>query len=208
MYISFEGIDGAGKSTIMKMVADRLQHTLPNYNIVTTNEPKGVFRDIVLDADNKYGVTELSRFFLYQADRALHTENLIEKELKKDNTVILCDRGPISTLAYQHITTGLDFKVMENIISIANKGIFPDCYMFFDVDYETSSHRLSDEKDYFDKMGKGFFEDLIYNYRTLMYNFGLREDVDIFTINANKDIDIVLELVYNTTLKYIKSKTQ
>lgn len=204
MLISFEGIDGAGKSTIMDMVGEKLREEF-GYNIVTTKEPQGIFREIVLDADNKYNISELSRFFLYQADRALHTEDVIEPNLAKENTIILSDRGPMSTLAYQQITTGLDFEVMEEVISVANKGIYPHCYVFFDVSLETSASRLSDEKDYFDKMEKDFFERLIHNYNNLIQDFDDNREAEVIYINANKDIDFVFESCYNSILKYISA---
>ena len=205
MYISFEGIDGAGKSTIMERVAERLRtdEILKEYGydeIVTSREPEGVFRDIILDADNKYSVTELARFFLYQADRAIHTETVIKPNRDK---ILLVDRGPISTLVYQEITTGLKPHTMRNIIEIANGGIWPDCYIYFDIDYETSAKRLGDEKDHFEKKGKDFFDKLINSYVNRLgevEEFGSRK---IIRIDAKRDENEVFEDVYHQVFRYI-----
>lgn len=201
MYISFEGIDGAGKSTIMERVAERLRtdDRIKEYGygeVVTSSEPKGIFRDIILDVDNKYGVTELARFFLYQADRNVHTETVIKPNRDK---ILLVDRGPMSTLAYQNITTGMDFDDLRYIINEANEGIWPECYVVFNVDYETSAKRLSGEKDYFDKMGKDFFDNLIENYEVLKDRNRRR----IIEIDANRDENEVFEDVYYEVFNYI-----
>lgn len=203
MYISFEGIDGAGKSTIMERVAERLRTDtrLKEYGydeIVTSREPEGVFRDIILDADNKYGVNELARFFLYQADRSIHTETVIKPNRDK---VLLVDRGPISTMVYQELTTGLKPHIMKQVITLANRGIWPECYIYFDIDYETSVERLSGEKDHFEKKGKDFFDKLIngYEHRLSEVDYGVK----VIKIDAKRDENEVFEDVYQQVFRYI-----
>ena len=208
MYISFEGIDGAGKSTIMERVAEALKkdETLKEYGydkIVTSGEPKGIFRSIILDADNKYDVNELGRFFLYQADRAIHTEKVV---IPNKDSVLLIDRGPVSTLAYQNITTGMTFSDMANIIKKANHNIWPDLYVYFKIDYETSAKRLTGEKDYFDKMGKEFFEKLIRNYDLLLDKYTITDrgyNSRVIEIDATQDVETVYKKVYEEVYRYI-----
>ena len=205
MYISFEGIDGAGKSTIMERVAERLRsdERLKEYGydeIVTSREPEGVFRDIILDVDNKYGVTELARFFLYQADRSIHTENVIKPNRDK---VLLVDRGPISTMVYQEVATGLKPHTMRNIIDIANRCIWPDCYIYFDIDYETSVERLSGEKDHFEKKGKDFFDKLINAYANRLDEVDGYDVKKVIKIDAKRSQDEVFEDVYQQIFRYI-----
>lgn len=205
MYISFEGIDGAGKSSVMAMVAERLRtdDRLKEYGyneIVTSSEPQGVFRDIILDADNKYGVNEMARFFLYQADRSIHTETVIKPNRDK---VLLVDRGPLSTLVYQEITTGLKPHEMQYMIERANQGIFPDVYVYFDIDYETSLNRLGDEKDHFEKKGKDFFDKLIDGYEkrlTEVDSYGVKK---VIRIDAKRSQDEVFKDVYQQVFRYI-----
>ena len=208
MYISFEGIDGAGKSTVMKRVAEALTKdaTLKEYGydkIVTSGEPKGIFRSIILDADNKYDVNEMGRFFLYQADRAIHTEKVI---IPNRDSVLLVDRGPVSTLAYQNITTGMNFGDMADIIKKANRNIWPDLYVYFKIDYETSAKRLSGEKDYFDQMGEIFFKKLIDNYDALLNKSCVTErgyNSRVVEIDATQDVEIVYKKVYEEVYRYI-----
>jgi dTMP kinase len=205
MYISFEGIDGAGKSTIMKRVADRLSldERLKEYGydkIVTSSEPKGIFRDIILDADNKYEITELARFFLYQADRSIHTETVIKPNRDK---ILLVDRGPISTLVYQEVATGLKPHTMRNIIEIANRGIWPDVYIYFDIDYETSVKRLGAEKDHFEKKGKDFFDKLLNGYVNRLAEMDDYGTKKVIKIDAKRDENEVFEDVYKQVFRYI-----
>ena len=189
----------------MERVAERLRtdDRLKEYGydeVVTSSEPKGIFRDIILDADNKYEITELARFFLYQADRNIHTETVIKPNRDK---VLLVDRGPISTMVYQEITTGLKPHIMRNIIEIANQGIWPDCYIYFDIDYETSVKRLSGEKDHFEKKGKDFFERLINSYTNRLAEIDDYDTRKVIKIDAKRDEDVVFEDVYKQVFRYI-----
>lgn len=212
MYISFEGMDGGGKSTIMERVAERLRNDeklkeLGYTKVVTSCEPKGIFRDMILDVDNKLGVTELARLFLFQSDRNIHTNEIIKPNINNNDTIVLVDRGPLSTLAYQSISTGMQFDRLADIINVANEGYWPDYYMFFDLDYETSVRR---EKggDHFEQKGREFFDNVNDNYiRFLEHLCGssiygrLRARHTI--VDATKSVDQVEEKVYNDLFRYI-----
>lgn len=206
MFISFEGIDGAGKSTVLKKIAERLRHdkTMDGCrgllkNIIETREPYSPnLRRVILDADNKTRITELARFFLYQADRHMHVQDVIKPNI---DDIILVDRGPVSTMAYQNITTLLDFDTISDVISVANEGIWPDCYIFFNVNREVAQKRLADEKDFFDKKNADFFELLIENYELLKIR--MKKTATVIEIDANLSEEAVIDKVYYEIYRYI-----
>lgn len=214
MYISFEGMDGGGKSTVLERVAERLRNDeklkeLGYKKVITSAEPRGIFREIILDADNKYEITELARMFLFQADRNIHTNTIIKPNINNNDTIILCDRGPLSTLAYQSVSTNLRQDIIQSFINVANEGYWPDFYVFFDLDYKTSVRR---EKggDHFEKKGKEFFDNVKSHYKTYLgYLCGEGRNVPgklkarYSTIDATKSIDQVEEEVYNDLFRYI-----
>lgn len=218
-YIAFEGIDGTGKSTVMKMVADRLRKNdvvtkeLGFNEIITTREPKGVFRDIIMDPENKYNITELARMFLFQADRAIHTDEILLPVHRNPNTLVITDRGPMSTLAYQSLTTDLSTQDLVNIIHVATRGIWPDFNLIFEASYPTICERLNisefGEKDHFEAKGQQFFEDLTQKYRRLAWNSNNRYPSIYkfgysFVETDDKHIEAVADIAYGIVLRELR----
>jgi dTMP kinase len=170
-YTSWEGIDGSGKTTIMQIVADHYKRIVEKIGghqpkVITTKEPSGVIREIILDPDNKIGITEMGRMFLYMADRAIHTDKVLVPN-KDTNNVILCDRGLLSTLVYQNETTGLNYETLLNLSLVACRNIVPDVIVRLECNDETSRQRIYARKEklnYFDKMNNDFFKKLIQGY--------------------------------------------
>ena len=109
MFISFEGIEGSGKTTQIGSVYDYLCRT--GHDVVMTREPGGSnigrqIRTILLDSRNK-GLTPLAELLLYMADRAQHLDEIVKPGLSSGK-VILCDRYYDATVAYQGYARGLD----------------------------------------------------------------------------------------------------
>lgn len=217
MYINFEGVDGTGKSTVMEFVAEKLRKSeilqkLGIKNIIMTKEPKGFFRDIILDADNKYNLTETARMFLFQADRALHSENLIEPNRDRDDTIILGDRGPYSTLTYQSVLLGADYfgqdllKDLKTCTNIALNDVWPDYIFLFNCeDINILKSRLSKlDQDYFDQKDEGFFEEIQDAYTEII--FSSEHSKKTYTIDASREIDFTVEIVYNRIVNLILDK--
>ena len=193
MFISLEGPDGSGKTTVLDLLKDKLNIS----NLYVTKEPKGFFRDIILDSENKYGLTEIARMFLFQADRSMGIEKEIRPVLLSGG-IVISDRGPVSTFIYQPITTGISMENLYEITNIANKSTWPDLTIIFDCDYETAKKRMdSRELDYFDSKGKDFYDKLSRSYtrtgQRLIEDYGW----DVRFVNARNSVDRVLEDVMN-----------
>ena len=134
MFISFEGIEGSGKSTAQRLLAEHLQGL--GYDPLLTREPGGCalgrsLRPILLDARTR-GLSSLAELYLFLADRAQHVAEVIRPALEAGQTV-LCDRYADSTLAYQGYGRGLDPEHLRRINDMATGGLMPDLTLLLDL---------------------------------------------------------------------------
>lgn len=134
MFITFEGIEGSGKTTQVKLLAQALAQK--GYGVVLTREPGGTgigdqIRKILLDAKNRNMVPSCE-VLLYYAARAQHIEELILPSLK-DGKIVLSDRFVDATMAYQGFARGIPQKVLDDLNSIVLKGFAADLSFLFDL---------------------------------------------------------------------------
>ena len=158
LFITFEGADGCGKTTQIKLLDEYLRGK--GYETLLTREPgsKGLgvkLREILLNYDGE--VSPQCESFLFLADRAQHIDCIIKPALEK-GVVVLCDRHTDSTVAYQGYGRGLDLEQIHSLNNIATGGLKPDLTLVFDVDVETSQSRVGSEKDRMEAAGIDFFE--------------------------------------------------
>lgn len=175
IFISFEGLEGAGKSTQQKKLCDYLEEKKVKF--VSSTEPGGTdtgnaIRNILLidkKCNNMKPVTEL---FLFSAARYQHVCEIIKPSLEK-GYIVITDRYVDSTIAYQSYGRGLDLKLIKNMNRIATGGLYPDITFFLDISPEESMERLlnrmattskkldriEEEKiDFFQKVRKGYLK--------------------------------------------------
>ncbi len=148
IFITFEGIEGAGKSTQAKLLHEYLQKI--GKKSVLTREPGGTktgkkIREILLSKTDEIFPPK-AELFLYEADRNFHVHNVIKPSLEKGYYVI-CDRYIDSTLAYQGYARGLDIDLIKKLNDLAVDGIYPDITFLIDIPVEVSLQRLGDSKD-------------------------------------------------------------
>lgn len=158
LFITFEGADGCGKTTQIKLLDEYLR--AKGYQTLLTREPgsKGLgekLREILLNYDRE--VSPVAESFLFLADRAQHIDCIIKPALEK-GTIVLCDRHTDSTLAYQGYGRGLDLEEIRKLNKIATSGLTPDLTIVLDVDIETSQARVGAEKDRMESAGIEFFQ--------------------------------------------------
>jgi dTMP kinase len=139
--IAFEGIDGSGKSTVARAVADRLRDQ--GHDVVLTREPGGTdagrkIRAILLDGE--FDLSPEAELLLMCADRAEHVARLIQPALAS-GSVVISDRYEGSTRAYQGYGLGLDLSLVEDVIRVATGGLKPDLTVLVDVDPAVASNR-------------------------------------------------------------------
>ena len=166
-FITIEGVEGAGKSTVMNRIAAWLeQHS---HRVVRTREPGGTelaeaIRDILLDRHNKdlAGLTELLLMF---AARAQHLEQLIRPALERGDTV-LCDRFTDATWAYQGGGRGLPAAQIAALEELVHGDLQPDLTLLLDLPVRDGLARASrrSASDRFESESVAFFERVRQNY--------------------------------------------
>lgn len=203
MFITFEGPDGAGKSTIIKLVHEKLLQD--GFNIVLTREPGGTpiaekIRDIILDNSNQ-ALDARTEALLYAASRRQHLVEKIWPALK-EGKIVLCDRFLDSSLAYQGGGRNLGVENVLNINLFATENTYPDLTLFFDVSPEVGLARVSKDKkrvaDRLDNENENFHDKVYRTFKEIIEQNKNR----IVVIDASKSIDEVVE----TTYKIIKER--
>jgi dTMP kinase len=142
LFITFEGIEGSGKTTQIHLLRDYLQEK--RYRCRTTREPGGCrigdkIRDILMDSNNE-NLTSLSELFLIMANRAQHVMEVIEPALR-DQRVLICDRFHDATVAYQGFARGVDRDLIERLIQTVGGGLKPDLTILLDCPVEVGLER-------------------------------------------------------------------
>jgi dTMP kinase len=140
-FITFEGIDGCGKSTQLRMLASELR--LRGQEVVATREPGGTplgghIRQLVLDAEGQ--VDPLAELLLYAADRAQHVRALVRPALDSGH-VVLSDRYADATVAYQGAGRGFPDAIISEVVALATGGLMPDLTLIFDLPVDESQRR-------------------------------------------------------------------
>ena len=176
MFITFEGIEGCGKSTQAKRLVNRLRElAVP---LVFTLEPGGTnvgqkIRHILLDSRNHH-LSPLTELLLYAADRAQHVEEVIKPALEQEKWV-LCDRFFDATTVYQGYARGLDMKLIVTLNEKASPGIRPDITFLIDCAVEIGLERalkrnriqFQEGQDRFEREKKDFHEAVREGYLTM-----------------------------------------
>ncbi|HAR42334.1 MAG TPA: dTMP kinase [Bdellovibrionales bacterium] len=135
IFVTFEGTEGAGKSTLIHSVARSLKDShLGSRNILLTREPGGSpiaerIRNVVIEE----AVDPLAELFLYEAARAEHVARKIRPALNQGD-IVLCDRFTDSALAYQGFARGLPWKTVKLMNTVATGGLNPQLTVLLDID--------------------------------------------------------------------------
>ena len=197
LFITFEGPDGCGKTTQMKLLAEYLEKK--GEEVVLTREPGGKglgekVREILLNYDGE--VSDRCESFLFLADRAQNIDIIVNPAVKAGK-IVLCDRHIDSTVAYQGYGRGLDIERINMLNNLATNGKKPDLTFVFDVDVETSMKRVGKEKDRMERAGIDFHNRVRQGYLEL----AKQEPQRIKVIDATKSIEEIHDEVINILKK-------
>ncbi len=194
-FITFEGGEGAGKTTQIQILAERLRQN--GTDVITTREPGGVpeaekIRDLLVQKDGGRW-DALSECMLFFTARRMHINTLIEPALQEGKTVI-CDRFTDSTIAYQGYGHNFDLNKIQQVQNISIGNFKPDQTFLLDLPVEMglkrSKKRLSDQlsnEDKFEDLDIAFHERLRQGFLTLAHN----ERERFHIIDAQNDIDTI-----------------
>lgn len=188
----FEGIDGGGKSTIARMLSDKLSATFGRDTVLTAEPSDSWIGDCVRRA-NRENVNDFAEALLFMADRAQHTQEIARAV--DEGKIVICDRYYISTLAYQGVT--LERLVPDAVLWLraVNAPIIrrPDMTFYFMIDPETAMKRMKDrdEKSKFEKLG--FLKKVASIYEEMSLS-----DPSAHIIDASKPLEEVFAEVLKT----------
>jgi len=146
MFITFEGVEGAGKSTQVRMLAERLRGA--DRHVLVTREPGdgplgARLRQLVLSPPDDVVVDELAELFIMLADRAQHVSGAIRPALD-EGVHVLCDRYVDSSVAYQGYGRGLSVDEIGRMNLLATAGLLPDRTILLDLDPAAGLARQQD----------------------------------------------------------------
>lgn len=187
-FITFEGGDGAGKSTLIEKVSQYL--TSQGHTVLVTREPGGCplgvhVREILL---HKKDLTIVPRaeLLLFLADRAQHVEEVIKPALAKGQ-IVLCDRFNDSTIAYQGGARGLDEQAVRDLCAFASANLEPTLTIYLDIDPEIALKRITRAGDRMEKENIDFHQRI----RSKFHQIAQREPKRFKLIDATPTPDVV-----------------
>ncbi len=208
IFITFEGIEGCGKTTQIKRLANRLDEL--KHDITLIREPGGTdigeaIREIVKHPPKGAPISAYTELLLMNASRAQLIQQIIQPALAKGCTV-LCDRFYDSTLAYQGYGRQLDLNKVHKAIELAIENTKPDLTLLLDIPLEVSTKRVMDRQlksnetnDQFDRSGELFFKRVLDGFKTLA-----KAEPDRFrVINANQTPDDVSNEIWQVVKEKI-----
>lgn len=197
LFFTFEGPEGAGKTTVLKMIVSKLQEE--GKEVIATREPGGSviaeeIRQVILNPIHKE-MDAKTEALLYAAARSQHFVEIIEPALR-EGKVVLCDRFIDSSLAYQGIGRGLGIEGVKSINQFAIGERMPDMTILFDLDPEIGLERINSHKDReinrLDVESLAFHKKVRKAYLMLAKEFPER----IFVIDASKPLEEVYQNVW------------
>ena len=170
MFVTFEGLDGCGKTTQARLLARSLEEE--GVDVVLTREPGGTplgeqIRDLVLHGDH---VAPWAEAALYVAARAQHVDRVLRPALERGATVV-CDRYLDTSVAYQGSGRGLGFETILELNLEAVGGLLPDLTFLVEIDTETALARVGDKGDRIERAEADFWPRVVEAYRTLVARF-------------------------------------
>ena len=184
MFITFEGIDGSGKSTQILLLRKYLVNN--GHKVVTLREPGGTelsehIRGVLLN--KKLEVSDVSELLLFQAARADLVERIV-KPMLEEGRIILSDRFFDSTTAYQGYGRGLDLEIVKKSNQIGSQGVYPNITFYLKLERNVAQERrTNEEQDRMELSGDEFYNRVIDGYEKLA------ETEDRFiTLDASKGI--------------------
>jgi dTMP kinase len=200
-FITFEGPDGSGKSTVIKAVEEFLKSE--GYNILTTREPGGIriaedIRKVILSKENTM-MSGRAEALLYAASRAQHLAEKVQPALS-EGKVVLCDRFVDSSLAYQGYGRELGIDEVWNINKFAIGDVLPDLTIFIDIPPHVGLNRVQKSTRKLDRLDLEtleFHEKVYQGYKIIIEKFKDR----FVIIDGNNPVETVIE----DTLQVIKT---
>ena len=202
--ITFEGIEGSGKTTQLVRVAKLLRED--GHRVVETREPGGTpfaerVRELLLSSAVKPIAPECEAFLIL-ACRSQHVAHVIQPALK-EGAVVLCDRFSDSTLAYQGYARGLDLQLLRKLDRFATGRLTPDLTLLFDVPVPLGlARRHGTEQNRLDRESRSFHEKVRQGFLAL----AARHPRRIRVIDGRSDPETIAAEVTSIVRRFLKTR--
>ncbi len=194
IFVTIEGIEGAGKSTLAKALGEQLRSF--GYEAVVTREPGGtpfgdVVRKLLLESED---MSDRAELLLFEAARAQHVDDVIKPGLR-DGGIVICDRYTDSSIAYQSCARGIDFDIVDRLNQFATDNVEPDVTILLDLPAEIGLKR-QEKPDRISAQDISFHESVRRGYLKLASanpdRFGIIDATESFEDVLYKASEIVL----------------
>lgn len=207
MFITFEGVDGSGKSTQVRLTVEYLRGL--GFDVLMTREPGGTpigdqIRGILLDNMDNTDMHARTELLLFCASRAQLVAEVITPHLQRGG-IVICDRYVDSTMAYQGYGHGLNLKALKQVLSFATGGLLPDLTIYLDITPEEALRRraegtlFGEDWNRLDDMDLDFHNRVYKGYRELL----LAEPARFAAIKANAAPEKVQDAIRRTLTEWI-----
>ena len=205
IFISFEGIEGTGKSTQARLLSDHLKEK--GCRVIQTMEPGGTMislkiRELLLSIESRE-MDHVAELLLYNAARVQHIKEIIRPALERGD-IVITDRFSDSTVAYQGYARGIDLQLIESLDMLATKKLRPDITILFDIDVRTGLARNK-------KLGKNDrleLEDISFHekVRKGFLLMAAREPRRIKVVDCSESLDGVRQKVLKIISEFLKEQ--
>ena len=167
IFITFEGGEGAGKSTQAKLLEKHLKNSGKKVLLLREPGTTAIGEKIrKLISKNTEELDPLTELFLFSAARKELIKKIIKPALTQ-NTIVICDRYIDSTIAYQHFGRNINLKTIQSIIALTTVNLMPDLTILLDINYKEMLKRKPNNLDYFEREDEEFHKKI----QSLIINF-------------------------------------
>ena len=208
VFITFEGIDGSGKSTQMRLLGGELK--AQDLEVISTREPGGTplgqrLRAALLDVEEQ--VDPLAELLVFAADRAQHVRTILRPALAA-NQIVLSDRYADATVAYQGAGRGFDSNLIAEIVRLATDGLKPDLTLIFNLPVEecvARTRRRHETKSTGDRIDA---EDIEFHTRVrdAYLQIAADEPERVRLVDATGEVQETHKIVTKAVLKFLQER--
>ena len=205
-FITFEGIDGSGKSTQLRLVSNYLKEQ--GADLLVTREPGGTtiglrLRAALLDANEE--VDPLTELLVFAADRAQHVRRVLRPALE-NSQIVISDRYADATVAYQGAGRGFNPELVSEIVRLATEGLKPELTLLFDVTVAESTtrttRRSNARRDRLDIERSDFHQ----RVRDAYLEIAAAEPERVKVIDSSGPVEITQERVRSILISFLQSR--
>jgi len=193
MFFSFDGIDGVGKTTQMRLFCEWL--TARQLEVLTCRDPGSTplgeqVREILLRSDESTPIAARTEMLLYMAARAQLVDEVLRPALAAGKTIV-SDRYLLANLVYQGHAGGLDLEAVRDVGRVATDGLMPDCIFLLDMSPEAALQRMGDNLDRMESRGDEYRERLRAGFLKEAERPEGSTHVPIHVIDADRPVEVI-----------------